>query len=40
MQHFYTGFRQRFQRDPGAGEALRVAEQVAEREDSASRSIE
>jgi uncharacterized membrane protein YphA (DoxX/SURF4 family) len=38
MQHFYTRFRQRFQHDPGAGEALRVAHQVTEREDSASNS--
>jgi uncharacterized membrane protein YphA (DoxX/SURF4 family) len=36
MQHFSTRFRQRFQRDPLTSEALRVAEQVAEREDSAS----
>ena len=38
MQHFYTRFRKRFQRDPRAREALRVAHQVAEREDSASNS--
>jgi uncharacterized membrane protein YphA (DoxX/SURF4 family) len=38
MQHFYTKFRQRFQHDPEAGEALRVAHQVAKREDSASNS--
>jgi hypothetical protein len=38
MQHFYTKFRERFQHDPEAGEALRVAHQVAKREDSASNS--
>jgi uncharacterized membrane protein YphA (DoxX/SURF4 family) len=36
MQHFYTTFRQRFQRDPRASEAVRVAQQAARREDSAS----
>ena len=38
MQHFYTRFRRRFQRDPRASQAGRVAQQVAEREDSASSS--
>jgi uncharacterized membrane protein YphA (DoxX/SURF4 family) len=38
MQHFYSWFRLRFHRDPRASEALLVARQVAEREDSASNS--
>jgi uncharacterized membrane protein YphA (DoxX/SURF4 family) len=38
MQHFYTRFRRRFQRDPSASAALRVAQKTAKREDSASNS--
>ena len=38
MQRFYTRFRRRFQRDPRASQAVRVAHDAARREDSASTS--